>query len=601
MHDRPTRTRRTWSPKIKVLAAVVAALAATGVAPLAGAAVAQAAVTAPAAGTTHYAIGVPVCPVPTKRHAECTAVRRVEVSSTTPGALAYKPAGGVTTSLATAGPATTIGPAGGLTPADLASAYGYTSTAAATGQTVAIVDAYNDPNLNADLQAFDTQYGLSTCSTANGCLKIVNQTGGATPPPNDTTGWSVEESLDVDTVHSVCENCKIVLVEATNNSNANLEKAEDEAVTLGATEVTNSFGGDEAGSTATDEAAYNHPGVVITASAGDDGFDDFDWLGSQGIISQPEAPASFSSVVAVGGTSLYLGQSAARQSEAVWNDNGVKDYDQYLTGEALGAGGGGCSKVITAPTWQSKLSAWPGTSCGTHRLVADIGADADYLTGFDIYDTYSCGASCSPAVLGWNTYGGTSLASPIVASMFALAGGAQGVADPALTLYGHLGSTSLYDVTSGGNGYCGGEGAAACGNPNAFGDGILDCDYPATGTVIGGDRACDALVGYDGPTGVGTPKGLGAFAKTGPSATISGSASVVHATSKTWTAAAKDPFPGGTITGYSWAWGDGTAATVTTIGSAAHTYATAGAYTITLTITDSYGMTGTATFAVTVT
>ena len=199
---------------------------------------------------------------------------------------------------------------------------------------------------------FDTQYQLATCSTANGCLKVVNQTGAASPlPPNDTTGWSVEESLDVEAVHSVCQKCKIILIEATSSTNANLAAAlQTAATTLKATEISNSYGGPE---TATAATAYNHPGIVITASAGDDGYYDFDFLGGNGTISKPNTPAAFPSVVAVGGTSLYLGQTATRQSEGVWNDNGVKGYDEELLGEKLGAGGGGCSPLFTAPSWQT--------------------------------------------------------------------------------------------------------------------------------------------------------------------------------------------------------------------------------------------------------
>ena len=155
-------------------------------------------------------------------------------------------------------PAATIGPTGGLTPSDLTTAYAFSSTATGTGQTVAIIDAYNDPNINADLQTFDTKYGLATCSEANGCLKVVNQTGGSTLPANDTTGWSVEESLDVETVHSVCQNCKIILVEANSESNADLATAVNEAATLKATEITNSYGSYEADRTSTQNAAYNH-------------------------------------------------------------------------------------------------------------------------------------------------------------------------------------------------------------------------------------------------------------------------------------------------------------------------------------------------------
>ncbi len=554
------------------------------------------------AQVTHYAIGQRVCKLAKRRHSTCFAMRRVEVAEGTPGAVPYKLAAGADLSTATTGPAATIGPTGGLTPSDLTTAYAFSSTATGTGQTVAIIDAYNDPNINADLQTFDTKYGLATCSEANGCLKVVNQTGGSTLPANDTTGWSVEESLDVETVHSVCQNCKIILVEANSESNADLATAVNEAATLKATEITNSYGSYEAARTSTQNAAYNHPGIVITASAGDDGYYDFDLLGGAipSPYNQPNAPASLNTVVAVGGTSLYLGQTATRESETVWNDNGTADYYESLLGFPLGATGGGCSHLFAAQTWQSNVSDWANTACGTHRLVSDIAAVGDYLTGFDIYASYNCGTDCP--VLGWQTVGGTSLSSPLIAAMYALAGGAHGVKYPALTLYGHLASASLYNVTSGGNGWCSGEGAAACGNPNAFGEGILDCDYPASGTTPSvGDIACDAAAGYNGPTGVGTPKGLGAFAQTGPMATIAGPASIVKGTTGTWTATTTDPFPKGKVTSYSWNWGDGTAATVTTTGSATHDYTTAATRTITLTVTDSYGVTATTTHAVTVT
>ena len=553
--------------------------------------------TAPgSAGVTYYAIGKPVCKRPKPGYSMCFAMRRVEVKKGTPGAKPYELAAGATPSIFTTGPKATIGPAGGLTPSDLATAYDFSSTATGTGQTVAIVDAYNDPNINTDLQTFDSQYGLATCSEASGCLRVLSQTGTATLPANDTTGWSLEESLDVETVHSVCQECKIILLEANSPSNSNLAAAVDEAATLHATEISNSYGGPE---TTTEAAAYSHPGIVITASAGDDGYYDFDLLGA---VNKPNAPASFNTVVSVGGTSLYLGQSATRQSETVWNDNGTKDYYEQILGAGLGAGGGGCSTVITAQGWQTHVSDWASTACGSHRLVNDIAADADYLTGFDVHDTYDPGTCSGCASSVWETIGGTSLASPIIAAMFGLAGGAHGVSYPALTLYGHLGSSSLYDVTSGGNGYCGGEGASTCGDPNTLGAGIVDCDYPASGTTpSAGDTACDAARGYDGPAGVGTPIGLGAFAKTGPTAKIAGPTSVASGATNTWTATTTDPFPGGIVTSYSWNWGDGSSPTVTTTPSAMHDYAASGSRTITLTVKDNYGQTGIATYKVTVT
>ena len=471
-----------------------------------GLALSGAASSAPAAAatTTEYAVDEPVCPQqPPAGQATCLAIRRVRVSETTPGAKPFVPGAG----------AATTGPAGGLTPSDLATAYNVSSTATGTGQTVAIVDAYNDPNINSDLQTFDTNYGLATCSTSDSCLTVVNQTGGSTPPADDTTGWSVEESLDVETVHSMCQNCKIILVEANSNSTSDLANAEDEAVALGANEVTNSFGGPETADSAY-ESYYNHPGTVITASAGDDGYYDYQEFAA---TNQANFPASSNTVVAVGGTSLFLNQNGTRSYETVWNDNGPKEYAD----EALGASGGGCSTVFSAPSWQTTLSDWGSTACGGNRLDNDVSADADPITGFDIYDSYNCDGDCTPP--SWATYGGTSLSSPIIASIFALAGGAQGASYPAATLYAHLGTSSLNDVTAGGDGWCDGEGAAQCGNPNALGDGILDCDYPASGSTPNpGDLACDAATGYDGPTGVGTPNGLGAFEATGGSELVSG-------------------------------------------------------------------------------
>jgi len=564
-----------------------------GVMPFGGGSSAGASARAPggaASAGTYYAVSRRVCATPKRaRVVTCLAERRVLVKRGTKGARPFALASGATS-------AATIGPAGGLTPGDLGSAYGLNTTGGA-GQTVAIVDSFNAPNLAADLDTFDAQYGLAACAPG-GCLRVVDQAGGASLPANDTQGWSLEETLDVETVHSICQSCRILVVEANSTSNADIAAAENEAVTLGATEVSNSFGDLETNSDPAFQAAFNHPGVVITAAAGDDGYYNFDQLSA---TNQPDVPASYPTVVAVGGTSLYLGQSAARQSETVWNANGVQDfYEQNLFGLALGAGGGGCSTRFGAPAWQTHLAVWPSTACGTNRLVADVAAVGDSLTGFDIYDSYNCGAQCGDAPPGWQTVGGTSLAAPIIAATYALAGGAHGVPYPALTLYGHLGSA--YDVTVGGNGWCDGEGAAACGNPNTLGYGVVDCAYPATGTTPNpGNRACAGLPGYDGPTGVGTPNGLTAFTRTGPTAHISGPTVLTHGTTQIWRASTGDPFPGGTVTRYQWNWGDGTAPTVTTTNSASHRYAIGRVTrTITLTVTDNYTMTGTTTYHVTV-
>ena len=557
---------------------------------------------------TRYAIAVPVCPPPTAGHVQCLAMRKVSVPKGTPGAVPVKIGDGIATAhVARAGANATIGPAGGLTPSDLATAYGFNATGSGASQTVGIIDWGNDPTIAADLNAFDSQYHLSACTTTDGCLRILNQLGQTSPLPTDQ-GGAGEISLDVESVHSVCRQCKIDLIEVTSNSFSDTGAGVNEAVKLGATEVSNSYGGpDTTGGALAYAADYNHPGVVITASSGDHGYYGFDYWpdtpsgGPAATQQAPEFPAELATVVSVGGTSLYLNQNGTRQSETVWNEDGAKDHDEELAGAPLGASGGGCSLFVTAQAWQRDLTAWPKTDCGTNRLDNDVSAVADPYTGFDTYNTSDGGT-------GWGTIGGTSLASPVIAAMYALAGGANGVTYPALTLYGHLGTPSLYNVTALGNGFCGGEGAAQCGNVNDLEfDGValgaMDCDYPTSGSTPSvGDLACDAAPGYNGPSGVGTPNGLGSFAKAGPRASVSGPTSVVHGVAHTWTASTSDPFPHGVVKTYSWNWGDGSAAAVTSSGSASHHYATAGGHhTITLTVTDSYGQKGSATRVVAVT
>ncbi len=531
-----------------------------------------------------YVKGVRICKTHVKaQHSTCFAMRRVVVKPGTPGAKPLVLAD-------TVGNAT-IGPAGGLTPSDIVSAYHFPASGGA-GQTVAIVDAYNDPNIQADLNTFDTQYGL-TCSS---CLTVHNM--GTAPADNDATGWSVEESLDVEAVHAVCPGCHILLVEAISNSDANLASAENYAAGQHATEITNSFGGPESNASA---SAYNHPGIVITASSGDDGYYNFDQLAPGG-TNKPNTPAAYPTVIAVGGTSLYLTQNAIpqRSYETVWNTNGPKNVYANALGGPLGASGGGCSTLFTAPGWQSHMPGYSNAACAGKRLVADVSMVADPLTGFDIYDSYTCASGC-PLSAQWMTLGGTSLASPLVAAAFGLIGGAHGIPNPAVSLYSHSRSTP-YDVTVGGNGWCDGQGAPQCGDFNLSGYGVLDCDYTAGGVVATGTGACDAAPGFDGPTGVGTPNGMTLF--TNPSlsiSAISGPATATHGTSGgPWTTPGTDPAPGGTIA-CTWNWGDGTTNTTPSCSGVSHTYTTTGAKTITVTTQDQYGIKGpTKTLGVTV-
>ena len=139
------------------------------------------------------------------------------------------------------------------------------------GQTVAVVDAYDDPSAEADLGAYRSFFGLSTCTTANGCFRKVNQTGGASYPSGNL-GWAQEIALDLDMVSAVCPNCHILLVEANSAAFSDLGTAVNEAVALGANVVSNSYGGAEwSTENQTNVADFDHPGVAITAAAGDGG------------------------------------------------------------------------------------------------------------------------------------------------------------------------------------------------------------------------------------------------------------------------------------------------------------------------------------------
>ncbi|MGD0453417.1 MAG: PKD domain-containing protein [Solirubrobacteraceae bacterium] len=521
----------------------------------------------PAFKGIRYAKVSRVCPPPKPGDATCFALVRVPVSSAAanePGVRPYTAAAGALES----------GPAGGLTPAELASAYGYDPTASGAGQTIGIVDAYDDPNIEGDLGEFDKQYGIA----CDGCFTKVSQTGSTTSLPEvDTTGWSVETSLDVEMAHSTCPKCKILLVEAASASFENLATAVGEAVALGATEVSNSYGGPEVELGATEKAAYNHPGVVISAATGDFGYDGWTELNEEfEPPGRPNMPASFPSVVAVGGTTLHLNEEGKRESETVWNGNGPFDEE-----EDEGATGGGCSTMFTAQPWQQHAPGFAATGCGSKRLAADVSAVADPRTGFDIYDSYNCGEKCEEFRRGqdWLTIGGTSVATPLISSLYALAGGSGGVSYPALTLYGHLGdSSALYDVTEGGNGICDDEGLA-CG-ANAFFGVEVDCE---------GTTACNAAPGFDGPSGVGTPNGLGVFKPLLPIAAITPPTAPKSGLAATFSGgASSDPYPGGSISSYSWSWGDGTP--VSTGAAPTHTYSAPGEYTVTLTVVDNYGL-----------
>ncbi|MEU6666681.1 S53 family peptidase [Streptomyces sp. NPDC046727] len=305
----------------------------------------------------------------------------------------------------------------GYGPSDLQDAYGLTSAAAGgSGETIAIVDAYDDPNAAADLAKYRSHYGLPSCTTANGCFKKVGQTGSTTSLPTADSGWAEEESLDLDMASAVCPNCNILLVEAKSASTANLGTAVNEAVKLGAKYVSNSYGGSESSSDSTYDSSYfNHPGVAITVSAGDEGYG-------------AEYPAASKYVTAVGGTALKTSSTTRGWTETVWNTSSTEGT------------GSGCSSYDAKPSWQTD------TGCA-RRTVADVSAVADPATGVSVYDSYGVTA-------GWYTFGGTSASAPIIAGVYALAGTPSSGSYPAEFPYRAAGTSALNDVISGSNGSC---------------------------------------------------------------------------------------------------------------------------------------------------
>ena len=298
----------------------------------------------------------------------------------------------------------------GYTPQDLQSAYALPSDDGGAGMTVAVVDAYDDPSAEADLATYRKTFGLPTCTTSNGCFRKVDQSGGHTYPEVDE-GWAQEISLDLDMVSAVCPRCHILLVEARSSAQANLGLAVGTAVRLGADAVSNSYGGADA-SDSSYGRYYHHPGVAITASAGDSGY---------GV----SYPASSKWVTAVGGTTLRRSTRARRGwSEGVWANTGS-----------------GCS-TRNATTWQSTST----TECDG-RAVADIAAIADPATGVAVYDSLTYEDTD-----GWLTFGGTSAGAPIIAAAFALAGNTADVDDGSYVWLHHSGGVN--DVVSGSNGSC---------------------------------------------------------------------------------------------------------------------------------------------------
>ena len=314
----------------------------------------------------------------------------------------------------------------GYGPNDLQSAYKLPSATAGSGQTIGVVDAYDDANAESDLQLYRSHFGLSDCTTANGCFMKVNQRGRPRPLPKPNSGWAAEISLDLDMVSAICPNCHIVLVEADDDSATNLGESVDTAATIGTDVISTTFGMAESGSKKF-EKYYHHPGHMITATIGDGG-------------SSVSFPGSSPDVTAVGGTTLMRAHNSRGWTETIWS--GVDPQ---------------CSTVYARPSWQTH------TGCAM-RASGDVGAVADPNTGVVVVFQGR-----------FLVFGGTSVASPIIAGVYGLAGNSSAL---------HFGSYSYRHL---------GELFA----------------------VLGAARPCGPVChdsrGYDGSTGNGTPDGTGAF------------------------------------------------------------------------------------------
>jgi hypothetical protein len=378
-----------------------------------------------------------VCDAPKSGFAGCLVLRRTD--------LVARPASAVTAAVAP----------DGFGPADLVSAYGLPSGGTeGTGMTVAVVDAYDAATAEADMNAYRTQFGLPACTTDNGCFSKVDQRGGNSYPPIDPLSqeqqaWAIEIDLDIEMVSAICPNCHILLVEADSPAPSDLGDAVNQAVALGADAVSMSWQMPEPyNAPAIDAAYFDHPGIVMAAATGDCGWN----CAGLPHVDSVAYPAASPYVVAVGGTRLVRDTHTARGwSESAW-------------GNASGGAGSGCARYESKPAWQHDQYC-------SHRTEADIAAVADPGTGVAAF--YGG---------GWNVLGGTSVSTPIIASVFMLAGKPKPGDYPASYLYAN--ATGLNDVTTGRN----------------------DVVFPCSGNYL-----CTGTPGYDGPTGLGTPRGLTSF------------------------------------------------------------------------------------------
>ncbi len=350
-------------------------------------------------------------------------------------------------------------PPKGYGPAQLQAAYAIPATPAGpSNPTVAIVDAYYSPAAEADLAVYRAQYNLPPCGSTGGCFQQISQTGGSPASYPQDAGWAGETALDLAMVSAVCPQCHILLVESYDETDTNLFQAVAEATTFmpsagtPARYVSMSWGGGEdASETSIDASLFQQGAAQGIVYTAATG--DYGYYYNSAADNSASYPATSPYVVAVGGTSLTPTTTSSRNyGEAAWR-----------------GAGSGCSTVIPRPAWNA-------TSCGAKRGTSDISAVADPNTGVAVYQS-------SGPYKGWQVAGGTSASAPIIAAAYAVADGTATNSNP----LGHLYNSTQYlnDVTLGSNGSC-------------------------RSALI-----CTAHAGWDGPTGLGTPNGIGAVVPDG--------------------------------------------------------------------------------------
>src|SRR5271170_149985 len=343
-----------------------------------------------------------------------------------------------------AGASLSTPPTTAFTPSQIRHAYGFDLvTNQGAGQTIALVDAYDDANAANDLSVFSKQFNLPACTTSNGCFRQLYSSG---RKPQANANWAVEIALDVEWAHAIAPQAKILLVEAPSNNLSDLLSAVDFAVRNGASVVSMSWTSSEVSSERNLDNHFVATGVTFLAASGDSG---------AGV----NYPAASPDVIAVGGTSLVLDRSGNYSSETAWSGSG-----------------GGLSKYEYEPISQAQFPI-ANDIHGT-RGVPDVSYNANPGTGYAIYD--SIGVS---GYSGWFQVGGTSAASPQWAALVAIANSQRAAARKAnLSATG----TSVYAV-----------GKASLGT---------NFHAVTTGTNGSCGTLCDALAGYDYVTGLGTPQ-----------------------------------------------------------------------------------------------